>query len=124
MFQCKGDIVYNGDCSGIADEGSCQQETIFCAWQNDSCQPRTGYKCTDLSVGECYGSGVTNAGISGCSVQQSTDMTGSLEEIGVNVLNTFWSELPFLIGATAAIILTLWGVRYITRHFIFGGRNR
>lgn len=52
----------------------------------------------------------------------SASTTAAITSAGESVLSNFFTNLPIILGFVVAIIVTLWGIRWILSHFR-GGRK-
>jgi len=53
----------------------------------------------------------------------SASTTAAIQSAGTTVLSMFFTNLPIILGFVIAVILTLWGVRWILSQFHRGGRR-
>jgi len=53
----------------------------------------------------------------------SASTTAAITNAGETVLGMFFTNLPIILGFVIAVILTLWGVRWILSQFHRGGRR-
>jgi hypothetical protein len=53
----------------------------------------------------------------------SASTTSAITSAGEAVLSNFFANLPIILGFVTAIVITLWGIRWIFSHFGRGGRK-
>jgi len=53
----------------------------------------------------------------------SASTTAAITSAGTTVLSNFFTNLPIVLGFVIAVIITLWGVRWILSQFHRGGKR-
>jgi len=53
----------------------------------------------------------------------SASTTAAITAGGETVLNMFFTNLPIILGFVIAVIMTLWGIRWILSQFHRGGKR-
>jgi len=61
--------------------------------------------------------GVAVAGLAAQAQDYSASTTEAITDAGETVLAMFFTNLPIILGFVIAVILTLWGVRWILSQF-------
>jgi hypothetical protein len=106
-MSCQVDLV--AYCAGIGFEDCTGGSTpaFTCQAGDAVCVP--AIDSTDLTRVECLqqGSTWTEVGTSGDAIMSA----------GEQVMAQFYSAIPFVVGVIVAIILSLWGVRWILSKF-------
>lgn len=76
-----------------------------------------------------YASGIALAGLAlvvglpSHAQDYSASTTAAIQSAGETVLGMFFTNLPIILGFVIAVILTLWGIRWILSQFHRGGRR-
>jgi len=53
----------------------------------------------------------------------SASTTAAITSAGESVLSMFFTNLPIILGFVVAVIITLWGIRWVLSQFHRGGRK-
>lgn len=67
--------------------------------------------------------GVLTAGIAVRAQEYSASTTEAIQSAGGTVLNMFFTNLPIILGFVIAVIVTMWGIRWILSQFHRGGKR-
>jgi Kef-type K+ transport system membrane component KefB len=67
--------------------------------------------------------GVLTAGLAVRAQDYSASTTQAITDAGETVLSMFFTNLPIILGFVIAVILTLWGIRWILSQFHRGGKR-
>lgn len=62
-------------------------------------------------------------GLAAHAQDYSASTTAAITDAGETVLSMFFTNLPIILGFVIAVILTLWGVRWILSQF-HGGKRK
>jgi len=118
MYTCQGTAIDSPLCGGLSAEDCVANGYGICFVEDGVCT--TNLQCTDLSIGECtgYSSGVI---LNGCTIEQSTNVSDSIQDVGVSVLKTFYEGLPYIVGILFSIMFVLWAAKWFFG--LFGGRR-
>jgi len=96
-------------CAAV-DAGDCTGNTVptfLCQLDDGVCIPAV--ESTDLTRIECL-----QSGSSWSEVGTSAD---ALTAAGEQIVGYFWNGLPAILAVVVAVIITLWGIRWIVHKF-------
>jgi uncharacterized membrane protein len=74
-------------------------------------------------IGAISAVGTLGLALSTKAADYSASTTAAITSAGETVLGMFFTNLPIILGFVIAVILTLWGVRWILSQFHRGGRK-